>query len=153
MLIQLLISGALIIVTMLIHGVGMVLGVRWLERDMSGRVAPGTFVRRVWVVGLLVLVMAAATLVETVAWALAFLWTGALEHFEEALYFSMVTFTTLGYGDVTLVPQWRLLSAFAAVNGIIMFGWTTAVIVYAVRHLSRPLQRLESRYGTPGEDG
>ena len=43
--------------------------------------------------------------------------------------------TTLGYGDVTLSDQWRLLSSFQAANGTIMFGWTTALIVAAVHKL------------------
>ena len=54
---------------------------------------------------------------------------GELADFEAALYFSFVTFTTLGYGDITLNPDWRLLASFEAANGIIMFGWTTALIV------------------------
>jgi hypothetical protein len=41
----------------------------------------------------------------------------------------MVTFTTLGYGDITLTESWRLLAAFEAANGSIMFGWTTALVV------------------------
>jgi hypothetical protein len=40
-----------------------------------------------------------------------------------------VTFTTLGYGDVTLGPDWRMLAAFEAANGLIMFGWTTALVI------------------------
>lgn len=49
------------------------------------------------------------------------------------LYFSTVTYTTLGFGDVVMEPGWRLLSSFQAANGIIMFGWTTALIVAAVQ--------------------
>jgi voltage-gated potassium channel Kch len=60
---------------------------------------------------------------------------GALSSLEEALYFSMVTFTTLGYGDVTLSDRWRLLASFEAANGTIMFGWTTALIMAVVHKL------------------
>jgi len=60
---------------------------------------------------------------------------------EPALYFSMVTYTTLGSGDVTLEDQWRLLGSFEAANGIVMFGWTTALIVAAVHKLYLPRQR------------
>ena len=52
---------------------------------------------------------------------------------EDALYFSMVTFTTVGYGDVILDERWRLLAAFEAANGIIIFGLTTAVVVAVVQ--------------------
>jgi hypothetical protein len=47
----------------------------------------------------------------------------------------MVTFTTLGYGDVVLDQQWRLLASFEAANGIIMFGWTTAIVMAVVHHV------------------
>ena len=59
----------------------------------------------------------------------------ALQSFEKALYFSMVTYTTLGYGDVILHDRWRLLSAFGSANGIIMFGWTTAIVIAAVQRI------------------
>ena len=74
-------------------------------------------------------------------WAHAYLRVGAIEQLETALYFSMVTFTTLGYGDVTLSPDWRLLASFEAANGIMMFGWTTALIAAVI-------QRLAYRIGT-----
>jgi voltage-gated potassium channel Kch len=51
------------------------------------------------------------------------------------MYFSIVTFTTLGYGDVLVAEQWRILAATEAANGIIMFGWTTALIVYFLGQL------------------
>ena len=83
----------------------------------------------------LVLLMAIAGLLESTLWA-GFYWqVGALPEFGEALYFSLVTFTTLGYGDITLQGEWRLLSAFEAANGIIMFGWTTAIIVAVAQRL------------------
>ena len=72
---------------------------------------------------------------EAVVWASTYILIGALEHFEQALYFSMVTFTTLGYGDVTLENQWRVLGSFEAANGIIMFGWTTAIVFFAVQRI------------------
>lgn len=52
-----------------------------------------------------------------------------IETFEEALYFSGVTFTSLGYGDVVLPPGYRLLAVFEAATGLLMFGITTAVMV------------------------
>jgi voltage-gated potassium channel Kch len=62
-------------------------------------------------------------------WAGAYLRVGAIEGLEAALYFSIVTFTTLGYGDITLNTDWRLLASFQAASGIIIFGWTTALLV------------------------
>ena len=61
---------------------------------------------------------------------------GAIQEVETALYFSTVTFTTLGYGDVTLDPEWRLLAAIQAANGTIMFGWTTAIVMAVIHRIA-----------------
>ena len=84
---------------------------------------------RASVMGALVLLMSAAAFLESMLWAGLYLMVGALPTMSEALYFSLVTFTTLGYGDITLHEQWRMLGAFQAANGILLFGWTTAIIV------------------------
>lgn len=76
-------------------------------------------------------------LVEVVLWALAYRFVlpgDPLHTFEEATYFSVVTFTTLGYGDITLVEhEWRLLSGIEALNGILLVGWTTALLFVVVQ--------------------
>lgn len=68
-------------------------------------------------------------------WAMLLIGLGAIGGIEEALYFTTVTFTTLGYGDVVLGLDWRLLGAFAATNGTIIVGWTTAMIFVAVQRV------------------
>jgi len=86
----------------------------------------------------IVLMMFFAALIEAALWAASYLWVGALSDFESALYFSTVTFTTLGYGDIVLDDRWRLLASFQAANGIVMFGWTTALIMAAVQRVYFP---------------
>ena len=71
-------------------------------------------------------------------WAATYVSIGAFETMEKALYFSTVTLTTLGYGDVVLPDGWRLLGSFEAATGVIMFGWTTALVVSAVQHVYFP---------------
>ena len=87
------------------------------------------------VLGGLVILMSLAAYLESVLWASFYVFVGALPTFPEAVYFSLVTFTTLGYGDVTLGEEWRMLAALEAANGIMMFGWTTALIVAVFRRL------------------
>ncbi len=53
----------------------------------------------------------------------------------KSLYFSTVTFTTVGYGDIVLGIEWRQLATFEAMNGWIIFGWTTALIITVVERL------------------
>lgn len=71
----------------------------------------------------------AALSVSIWIWAIAFWKIGAFHELEPALYFSMVSFTTLGFGDVTLPQDWRLLSGIVAANGLILFGLNTAFLI------------------------
>jgi voltage-gated potassium channel Kch len=66
--------------------------------------------------------------------------SGALPSFEEALYFSTVTFTTVGYGDIILGREWRQLATFEAANGWIIFGWATALIMTVIQRLYFPFE-------------
>lgn len=85
-------------------------------------------------VGEVVLVMANVFMLEVFLWAFAYMALGEIKELESAFYFSMVTFTTLGYGDIVLDQSWRLLASFQAATGIIMFGWTTAILMAVVQH-------------------
>lgn len=62
-------------------------------------------------------------------WAGFFLLIGCFETLEESLYFSMVAFTTLGFGDLTLPQEWRILSGMIAANGLVLFGLNTAFLI------------------------
>jgi ion channel len=65
-------------------------------------------------------------------WASAFVLGGAIADWNTAIYFSLVTYTTLGYGDVVLGPGLRIFAAFAAVTGLLGFGISTAFLVTLV---------------------
>lgn len=73
---------------------------------------------------------------QILVWAVSYLILlpeGGLQTLEEALYFSFITFTSLGYGDITLDVGWRLLSGIEALSGILLLGWTTALIFAVVQ--------------------
>lgn len=70
-------------------------------------------------------------------WALAFLEIGVFETLEEALYFALESFTTLGFGDIILPPQWRILSGMTAVNGFLNIGMISAVVLETIRYVRR----------------
>jgi hypothetical protein len=78
--------------------------------------------------------MVAHTL-EVVVWALVYLIIGAAPEGSDLLYFAFVNYTTLGYGDITPVPAWRLTGPMTAMNGILMFGWSTAVLFEVLRKM------------------
>ena len=78
-------------------------------------------------------------------WALLFTGLGLLPDLETSFYFSGITFTTVGYGDEILPTCWRLLSVGLAVNGVLMAGWSTALLVYIVqRSMELRLQQRNS---------
>ncbi|WP_410217729.1 ion channel [Paracoccus sp. (in: a-proteobacteria)] len=68
-------------------------------------------------------------------WAVVFHLLGVFPTFEEAMYFTLVTFTTLGYGDVLMPQEWRILGGLTAANGLLNFGLMTAFMVEALRHV------------------
>jgi hypothetical protein len=90
---------------------------------------------RVFWISLIVMIMLCASLFEALFWAITYMILGAVEVFENALYFSIVTYTTLGYGDITLTENYRLLASLQAANGIIIFGWSTAITMAVVQKL------------------
>lgn len=68
-------------------------------------------------------------------WALAFQELGAFGTLEEAVYFALVCFTTLGLGDVILPFEWRILAGMTAANGFLNFGLLTALLIEALRQI------------------
>jgi hypothetical protein len=71
-------------------------------------------------------------LAEAVVWALFFVLVGALPDLETAAYFSLTSYTTVGYGDVVLPEPWRLLGPLEAAVGVLMLGWSTGILVAVI---------------------
>ena len=128
-LLQIVYAIALVFGTVFIHAACTVFVLSRLHSVAAHHWALRSSLTRASVLGALVLLMSAAACLESMLWTGLYVMVGALSTMSEALYFSLVTFTTLGYGDLTLNEQWRMLGAFQAANGILMFGWTTALIV------------------------
>jgi hypothetical protein len=94
------------------------------------------------------LVTAAAHLVQIALWAVVLLICGEFGSFQQAFYSSAENYTALGYGDVQLSERWKLLGPLEAVNGLLLFGLSTA-IMFAVlsRLISNRLHREIDRLG------
>jgi len=134
MLLNIAIAAFLMVLTTAIHASGMML-VMHATRDRQSHFSHRWQKTHIYWVSGTVLVLFFVSLLEVLVWAFTFLLLGAINGIEPAIYYSMVTFTTLGYGDVLLEEQWRLLGSFAAANGIIMFGWTTAIVIAVVQRV------------------
>jgi voltage-gated potassium channel Kch len=121
-------------VCVVIHAIGVSSAVRWWRHHVIGvhDFWPGTwlFIRLAgWIVLL--------HLIEITTWAFFYVWKGAMADPQSALYFSAVTYTTTGYGDLVLPQEWRLIGAIEALTGILMCGWSTAFFVAVVSRMFR----------------
>ncbi len=96
---------------------------------------PPVQIKTVFVLSAMVLWLVAGLSVSAGLWAWVYMLIGIFDNMEPALYFSIVTFSTLGYGDIVLDPQWRILGSLTAVNGLIIVGLNTAVLVEAIARI------------------
>jgi len=135
MLINVLIAVLLITINIFIHAAAMMLIMRLLVQNFTVKLDRILWSWPVFPVCLAMLLMFLASICEVMVWAIAYLTVHAVQGFEKAVYFSMVTFTSLGYGDIVLSERWRLLASFEAACGIIMFGWTTALVIAVVQRV------------------
>jgi len=133
----------LVMVTTCVHAAGTAAGLAVLRRSHASSWGLRSKRWAVLLVASFVTLMFLAAVVEVGVWAAFYLGAGAIAGLESALYFSAVTFTTLGYGDITLSPDWRLLASFEAMNGIILFGWTTALVVMLVQRVAEDFRQPE----------
>lgn len=62
-------------------------------------------------------------------WAFSLIWIRSLQRMDDAVYFALVTTTTLGYGDITLQREHRVFGAMSAVTGLLTFGLSTAFLI------------------------
>jgi voltage-gated potassium channel len=109
-------------VTVIMHGAGTAACLRRFSAHGASRFAPASLV------SLLLLLH----LAEALVWALFMVLIGALPSVEAAAYFSLTSYTTVGYGDVLLPERWRLLGPIEAAVGILMLGWSTGILVAVI---------------------
>ena len=111
-----------------IHPAGPITGARKTSRQSQ---------RLIYISVATISVLMAAHVCEVIVWSLAYAIVGAAPASADPVYFAFVNYTTLGYGDVTPVERWRLLGPMTAMNGVLMFGWSTAVIFEVLRRVVR----------------
>jgi polyferredoxin len=86
-----------------------------------------------------VTVLMAAHIIEIGCWAIVYAALDVTPHSEHAFYFAFVNYTTLGYGDMLPREYWRILGPMTAMNGIMLFGWSTAVIYDVLRTVAQAI--------------
>ena len=130
MLAEILVTGGLVVLTVAIHAFGLDALLRAMIRShvltTSGlhHVVPAVIGVTCW----LILVH----LAEISVWGAFYFWRGCLPDLEAAFYFSGVTYTTVGYGDLVLPKPWRMLAPLEALTGILMCGLSTGLFFAVV---------------------
>jgi hypothetical protein len=136
MLRQLLVGAAVSACNIGVHALVMLVLVR-VARGTHAKERSRPSLRLMAVMIATVSTLMVAHVLEVIVWALAYAIVDAAPAGAELLYFAFVNYTTLGYGDVIPVERWRLLGPMTAMNGVLLFGWSTAVIFEVLRRTMR----------------
>ena len=139
MLRQLLMGGGINVINIAIHAMVMTVVVRVAQKAGARSRSHSTILLTAVMIPT-VCVLMFTHVIEVFVWASAYSLVDAAPADTNVAYFAFVNYTTLGYGDVVPVARWRLLGPMAAMNGVLLFGWSTAVIFEVLR---KTLERLD----------
>jgi hypothetical protein len=139
MLRQFLVGGGVSVLNIAVHALVMTTVVRIAQvRGSRKRSHPYLLLIAVMIPTVSILMITHA--LEVLVWSLAYSMANATSAGVDLVYFAFVNYTTLGYGDVLPVERWRLLGPITAMNGVLLFGWSTALIFELLRRtLARSL--------------
>ena len=132
MLRQLCVGASVTTCNIIIHALVTVIVIR-VARAAVQRKTPHPWLGLASVMVATALVLVVAHTLEVFAWSRAYMLVDAVAEGTDAFDFAFVNYTTLGYGDVTPVKEWRLLGPITAMNGVLLFGWSTAVLFEVLR--------------------
>ncbi|WP_439392294.1 potassium channel family protein [Bradyrhizobium sp. PMVTL-01] len=149
MLLQVLVGALVSAINIGIHALATVVAVS-IARTAGLRHTEGP---RLHLMGVMVATAAAlnvAHTLEVLAWVCVYWLVQVAPAGSDLLYFAFVNYTTLGYGDITPVPEWRLMGPLTAMNGVLLFGWSAAILFEVLR---KTIEHLEAITRLPGRKG
>src|SRR5262249_36727170 len=135
MLLTLLVGFGVLVCSLLSYGIATALIVSLLVRLIRIGYTGLVFWKNLAVMIIVSLVTAAAHLIQIALWAVALLMVGEISTFEKAFYCSAENYTALGYGDIIFSERWRLLGPLEAINGLLLFGLSTALMFAVMSRL------------------
>ncbi len=133
MFFRLVMPGILLAVCVVVHAMVMTALLRRLSRAAGPKML--RFWHGTWVLICVALCMLSAHLLEIAVWAYFLVWQHIFPDPRTAFYFSAVTYTTVGYGDLVLPEQWRILAGVEGLTGILMCGWSTGIFFAVVSRI------------------
>ena len=125
---QIALGSLLLLACSIVYVLILIAGIRLLRSMATYCAALGSNIRMAVFLGAAVGVIVVGNTVQIWIWALSFIALNAIPSLADAVYFSLVTYTTLGYGDITLQEGSRIYAAMAAVTGLLNFGLSTAFL-------------------------
>jgi hypothetical protein len=143
MLAQLLVAAAATMGTIAVHAMVMTAVIR-AAQAMSAKPVKREWLYLIGVMTIVVAILMGAHILEVLIWAAFYGLVDIAPQGTNLVYFAFVNYTTLGYGDVVPAPGWQLLGPITAMNGVLMFGWSTAVIFEVLRRALLRISHLDS---------
>ena len=150
MITLILIACALVAVTVVVHAVGFSVLLRFTVKEWQALTKSG-FWSLAWLIIWLTYWLLLIHLAEIALWGLFYFWKGCMPDVGTACYFSGITYTTVGYGDLVLPEAWRMLAPLEAMTGILMCGLSTGLFFAVVHRLITDLgkEKLSSKPKEP----
>ena len=137
MLKELLIAFGILAICLVIHITGMVLLGDQLARRRQRIELQGGAVHTALLLMSIFAVLIMLHVTEACVWATFYAWRGLFQNYETSLYFSLKSYSTIGYGDVLLPQDWRLLGTIEGVSGVLLCGLSTAFFFAIMNALFR----------------
>ena len=109
--------------------------VRYYVRETIAATSSHKFLAGLRTLLIAMLAMVAGNFVQITLWGILFIWLGEFSELYEAVYHSAVNFASLGYGDIVMSKNWKLLGPLEAVNGVLMVGMTSAALMVILQQL------------------
>lgn len=137
MLSEVIVAFAIVTISVVFHMTALVLFAEWLFKQKGLVYGSWGLKNHLFVLIAVFAVVIFLHLAESALWASFYWWQNLFANFETALYFSLISYTTIGFGDVVLPKTWRLLGAVEGVSGVLLCGVSTAFIFAVVTVLFR----------------
>ena len=144
MLTEISVAAMIVAVCLLLHVAGLLLMAEWLLRRREDLERNATRIRHAILMILLFSGIMLLHVVETSLWAVFYYTRSLFMDFETALYFSLTSYTTIGYGDVLLPQRWRLLGAIEGISGVLLCGVSTGFIFAVINAIFQARMRQQT---------
>lgn len=123
-----LIGLGVMVICLFVQALLVAVSVQFYARHQSVEVA-ASFTSTVLLIGCVMMVLVLGNFIQITIWGALFVYLGEFESYRLAAYHSAVNFATLGYGDIVMSEQHRILGPMQAINGVLMVGVSTAVMM------------------------